>query len=1295
MNPEHAPGRPGPGPERSKRGALRARLTVVVHALWAVLAVLALGLFVISIPPYLSRELHSLADAERAALAQLGLPADFRAVYSTALGVVTALVFSLVAGGVLWRASADWVARLVSVALLTLGVAISPSLDTLVGVHSFWSLPVLIVRGLGIGSTLAVFYVFPDGRFTPRWMRLLVFIWIGWALAWLLIPTTPVDFDELPFLLRLLASFLLIDSNLVTGFYRYLRVSSLLLVTAVWFGTGVFAQIYRYTRVSSPEQRQQSKWVVFGLTAAVVGYFGFRLALLVIPPLRTPGLARLLFFLIGEPFSVLLLLLAPLSIGISILKYRLWDIDPIIHRTLVYAALTGALGAVYFGGVVLFQQVFRAVTGYQSTLAIAVSTLVIAALVRPLRSRLQVFIDRRFYRERVDFRRAFTHFLREVRTIVDLPELLRALVDRTMRLLHIAHGAVFLREPDGAFLLAEGRALPAGEPGRLALETQTLGRLWSGLAVSQPKDPLFPLLVPLTAPRSEGAGATDLRPHLLGVLALGPRLSGQRYSREDQALLTGLADQAGTAVYVAQVFQEKQQESQRRAEVERRLEAYRDSPAGRAEAFARKLLSAPETALVVLNDLALAAGQDLDAARVMENLHTALENLGAQPVADLAEGYNYLLAGQFAPELVPVGLRALIVRLESGAIDGLQHADEALAVYRLCQAALDASSVAHIAQFLPRLRELEAGSVELVHCLARVLTEFRAAAEALHACERLDTSQDKLAYVACAVERLLHADHLTQTELGGADRAVAQRIAASWLAIVTGAMSELQARAQIVCRLLTRHTWHEDVVSLVLSLRNDGHGAALNVRVALTPTPEYTLVDDVAVVERLTPGEEARVELRVRPHMGLSGDQFRAQFVILYTDPRGPDQVENFADVVRLLAPEGEFHFVPNPYVVGTPLQPGSPLFFGRQDLLVSIEENLAAGHRNNLVLIGQRRTGKTSLLKQLPARLGEEYLAVYLDGQTLGLDPGLPSFFLTLATEIAFALEDHGFSVGQPELSDFTESPAATFEYHFLSGVREAIGDRHLLFTFDEFEELESAVRRGNLDESVFGFLRHLIQHSLALSVIFCGTHRLEELAADYWSVLFNISLYQQVGFLKQPEAMCLIQEPVAQYGMRYDDLSLDKMWRVTAGHPYFLQLLCHSLVNRHNRVQRSYVTVADLNAALEDILASGEAHFVYLWTEATPYERLVLTALSRMVPLTGRATPVQIVDYFAERGVTVERRAVGEALHRLALRDILETSGEGDVAVGEAYRWKLGLLGLWAQKYKSLSRVVDEVLA
>jgi hypothetical protein len=134
---------------------------------------------------------------------------------------------------------------------------------------------------------------------------------------------------------------------------------------------------------------------------------------------------------------------------------------------------------------------------------------------------------------------------------------------------------------------------------------------------------------------------------------------------------------------------------------------------------------------------------------------------------------------------------------------------------------------------------------------------------------------------------------------------------------------------------------------------------------------------------------------------------------------------------------------------------------------------------------------------------------------------------------------------------------------------------------------------------------------------------------------------------------------------------------------------------VNRHNKTRRSYTTAGDVNAALDDMLAIGEAHFLYLWNESSAAERLALTALSRMDSLAGRSSAAQVVAYLAERGVEADRRAIDEALHRLALRDILAAVDQGDGSTGTSYRWKLGLLSLWTEKHRPLSRAVEEVLA
>lgn len=1274
---------------------------------WSILAICTIGLYLAALPHEFA-QLSQLTSGMDISYGEMGFSLNLYAGYILIMQGITVAVFMITAFIIFWSRSDNRMTVLVSIGLLTFGAMAFPTLDALVKVHPQMQIPVLIIQAIGLGSALLVFYLFPNGQFVPRWTRALAYIWGAWTIAWIVLPTTlEIHTETWPVILQSIYPLLVrVEPERIISLYNNIRLYSMAFVLVVWFGSGIFAQIYRYRHISTMPQRQQTKWVVFGLSTAVVGYL-FIYLLFGSPSNFTAENFNLIPALARTTLLSFCYILVPVTLAISILRFQLWDVDFLINQTLVYVALTTLVGAFYIGNVILLQAIFRAFTGETSDFAIVISTLVLAALFQPFRKRLQSFIDRLFFREKIDFRQAFTDFSLEIRTIIDLPELLNVLLERVTELLHIQHGAVYLYE-EGSFKLNDSINLDPEDAAKLPLNSASMERLRSSSAVLNPTHPVFPILVPLMAPR-----ATENQ--FIGILALGTRLSGQGYVHEDRALLYSLTDQAGTAIHVAQLIQDKQAEIQRREAVERDLDAYHNSPAGKAEALATVVLEHSEFALLIFYSLAQDASHSNEVANMLDNLPQAFERLDAESLTTLARAFAYIYARQLTPELLMVGMRSMTSVLQERQQDFI-NGEQFLTIYSLFHRSISANSIPQIIDVgrdndweklqkdnkinLPTSHDqipeeiLPFLKIERDHDTGKEAIEtIPTLINALKAYERVDTTRDKLAYLASALEGLRHADHVARSSPGSADRPIVQQIAESWMSVVTSAMTDLQTSALIVCQLLTRNTWRSDVVSLVLSLRNDGRGSALNMQITLAPAPEYTLLNASETVARLAPGEETQIQLSIRPRLEEGFNQLRARFVVVYTDPRGPDQVENFADIVQLLSTTEEFQFIPNPYVVGTPLQPGSPLFFGRGDVIEYIQQNLAASHRNNLVLIGQRRTGKTSLLKQLPAQLGDEYLPVYLDGQSLGLDPGVANFFLNMATEISFALEDHEFLIDSPTLEDFTDSPTSAFEKTFLPIVRETIGDRHLLILLDEFEELEAAIQRGNFDASVLGFLRHLIQHTPNLSVIFCGTHRIEELAADYWNVLFNISLYHSIGLLEREEAFHLIEEPVREYGMRYDDLALDKMWRVTAGHPYFMQLLCHSLVNWHNKSERNYMTISDVNAALDEILASGEAHFVYLWTEATPIERLVLTTMSRMTPLTSHATSIQIIDYLDERGVTLDRREIQTALHKLALRDVLESHEDLEAGLGEAFHWKLGLLGLWVEKYQSFSRVMDEV--
>jgi hypothetical protein len=196
--------------------------------------------------------------------------------------------------------------------------------------------------------------------------------------------------------------------------------------------------VLRFLR-SGGEEREQIKWLAFAALILGLGFSSF-----VIPGILAPeatGGANSLWENLLEDAVTLSFAGVPVAIGIAVLKYRLYDIDILINRTLVYGSLTATLVALYFGGIVLLQRVFVALTGQQSTLAVVASTLLIAALFTPLRRRIQSFIDRRFYRRKYDARKTLEAFSARLRDETDLQALngeLTRVVRETMQPEHVS-----------------------------------------------------------------------------------------------------------------------------------------------------------------------------------------------------------------------------------------------------------------------------------------------------------------------------------------------------------------------------------------------------------------------------------------------------------------------------------------------------------------------------------------------------------------------------------------------------------------------------------------------------------------------------------------------------------------------------------------------------------------------------------------------------------------------------------------------------------------------------------------
>ena len=209
------------------------------------------------------------------------------------------------------------------------------------------------------------------------------------------------------------------------------------------------------------------------------------------------------------------------------------------------------------------------------------------------------------------------------------------------------------------------------------------------------------------------------------------------------------------------------------------------------------------------------------------------------------------------------------------------------------------------------------------------------------------------------------------------------------------------------------------------------------------------------------------------------------------------------------------------------------------------IQEHLFGTYQNNVIVLhGQRRTGKTSILYRLKKVMADTHLCVLVDMQGKAAR-GTLDFLYSLADDIVYALEDQGLTLELPARSEFADSPEFFFRSRFLRSVYEVLppvtnpnadahphdGDqphrKHILLMFDEFEELQKRVEDGKLEPEIFPFLRNLMQHEEPLDFVFAGTHKLEELGAEYWSILFNIASYKKITFLSHDDAQRLITRP------------------------------------------------------------------------------------------------------------------------------------------------------------------------
>ena len=398
---------------------LRGRRLILARVVWVAVVTLIAAFFLVRLPAYYTLlqtictgatcgSAQSTPDFAQA-MQRLGLSVSAYAAFTLALTLALAFLCFTLGAVIFWRRSDDWMALLGALAVVA-SVALNPNVYGM-DMTSAWGWIAMAMYVFGTGMYVLVLSL-SDGRFVTPWARWLLLCW-GVAVIHYFI--------------------------FMNFFYSLVWLAAL--------GLLLIAQASHRRTASSPLQRQQGKWFIFGGGVEVIITVGSIGPLLIFPSL---GQAGSFYQLVTALALIVLSFIFPLCIGLAILRYRLYDIDLIIHRTLVYSTLTVTLALVYFGLILSLQSLVHLVTGTisEQPLVIVASTLAIAALFQPLRRRIQRVIDRRFYRRKYDAARIVAAFSATLRHEVDLSQLseqLMMVVEETMQPTHVS---LWLRPPE-------------------------------------------------------------------------------------------------------------------------------------------------------------------------------------------------------------------------------------------------------------------------------------------------------------------------------------------------------------------------------------------------------------------------------------------------------------------------------------------------------------------------------------------------------------------------------------------------------------------------------------------------------------------------------------------------------------------------------------------------------------------------------------------------------------------------------------------------------------------------------
>ena len=361
---------------------------------------------------------------------------------------------------------------------------------------------------------------------------------------------------------------------------------------------------------------------------------------------------------------------------------------------------------------------------------------------------------------------------------------------------------------------------------------------------------------------------------------------------------------------------------------------------------------------------------------------------------------------------------------------------------------------------------------------------------------------------------------------------------------------------------------------------------------------------------------------------------------------------------------------VKNPYVIGDPVE--GDLFVGREDIMRQLEQLwVMSSQPQSVVLYGHRRMGKTSILRNIAKSFGADARVIYVDLQSLeAISQGMGEVFLAISDEISDSI-----SLPPPDTEELLRLPQRTFQLHLKQAIKK-LDNKSLIIALDEFETIENLIDTQQLPPKFMAVLRRFVQMSPKIAFAFAGLHTLQEMTQDYFQPFYAGVRPISVSFLNKATTHQLLANPDPDFLLEYEPEAMDRIYDLTFGQAYLVQLLGFLLVRRYNKQvfeegkpKKRIFTVADVNTIIEEneLFEKGRYYFTGVWGQAgenAPEQQNILRALANHSGNCSRAMVQELTG--------LDETIINDALKTLFRHDVIvETEDILTFAVELFHRW------------------------